>query len=181
MFSWLWKRWIRRQVNLQASRAVSLSGVRSIRRRRGRKPQLESLEDRVTPALLFPSPPYPAESVASDGGGELRGNVPVYLIFAGTPTTGFGYNGTVTPAQITAAFQTMLASGYFNGLAQYEPDRAAPQPYLAGTAFNTSCLATSQYGEGDSFQIGSRLTIDPSGNGTCLAGSTAEKPGFFAC
>jgi hypothetical protein len=103
------------------------------------RPRLEVLEARLAPASFPATDGF--ESIASDGLGELQGKVPVYLIFAGNSSTGFGYNGSVSAAQITSAVQTMLGSGYLAGLAQYEPPNSASMhAYLAGTCFNTSCF-----------------------------------------
>ncbi len=167
MLSPLWKSILPRQVPVKKRQTRRLPA----RRKAGARwavPQLEVLEDRAVPTTVVTSstllfqPQYGVESVISDGGGELQGNVPVYLIFAGSPATGFGYDGSVTAAQITAAVQTMLASGYLNGLSQYG---AASQAYLAGTTFNTSCLAgTASGGTAPPYQIVQQTTLDSNGN-----------------
>ncbi len=152
MFSCFWKRCSRRSTVFLGSLGGGGPSGR-VAARKGRL-RLEELEGRVVPALVFPTSPG-SVSVASDGGGELEGKVPVYLIFARDASTGFGYNGTVSAAQITSAFQTILSSGYLDGLAQYEPNARRAQAYLAGTCFNSSCLAGSVYGTGP-YQITSQ-------------------------
>jgi hypothetical protein len=66
----------------------------------------------------------------SPGGDVLTGDVPVYLIFAGGQGAQYGYDGSVTAQQITAAVQNILNSTYLSGLSQYG---ASTHAYLAGT------------------------------------------------
>src|SRR4051794_22674797 len=79
--------------------------------RRGR-PGLESLEDRITPTILF-GPQFGAETV-HDHGGEKLSHVPVYLIYWGSFWNSAG--GALSTATVTGALANVLASPYLSGL-----------------------------------------------------------------
>jgi hypothetical protein len=100
--------------------------------KRPRKPrawlQLESLESRFVPSLVFPTQ-YGAQST-SNGHDVLTGNIPLYLIFAGGSSTGFGYDGSVDEKALVTAVNTILNSSYLSGLAEYG---AATHAHVAGT------------------------------------------------
>jgi hypothetical protein len=80
-----------------------------------------------------------------NGGGELTGNVPVYLIFANPGGTGtFGPDPThpLAISDITNAVATILNSGYLSDLSEYG---AANQAFLAGTFVNTDYALPTTY------------------------------------
>ncbi|HZU37449.1 MAG TPA: hypothetical protein VFA18_16105, partial [Gemmataceae bacterium] len=133
--------------------------ARLIKERRVR-PLVKELETRVVPSTWAHLPVYGAETaIASNGRTVETGKVPLYLIFAGTPSTKYGYDGSLTAPQITKAFQKILSSDYLSGLSQY--GGAATQAYIAGTDYTTQCFNGYRVKPSDSYSIGSSYTGDP--------------------
>src|SRR6516162_7421684 len=92
------------------------------------RPELETLENRLVPSLVFPAQ-YGAQGT-SNGHDVLTGDIPVYLIFAGGASTGFGYDGSVDENALVTAVNNILNSPYYSGLSEYG---AATHAHVAGT------------------------------------------------
>ena len=101
-------------------------------------PPLESLEPRLLLSLAF-TPQYPGQTT-TNGGNVDTGNVPVYLIFAGGSTTGFGYDGSLNTTQLQTAVNQILASPFLTGLAEYGATATAS---VQATYLSTFNLPTS--------------------------------------
>src|SRR5579884_3060935 len=102
--------------------------------RRAVLPVMEGLEGRTlyNSTAIFP-PQFGVQGTDSGDSGEvLKGDVPVYLIYAGG-TTGFGSDGSLSADQITAGVKNILASDYLSQLGEYG---AATKAHLAGTVFS---------------------------------------------
>ncbi|MFI5379934.1 MAG: hypothetical protein ACHRHE_11600, partial [Tepidisphaerales bacterium] len=99
---------------------------------------LETLESRQLLSLTF-APQFPIQST-SNGGTVDTGNVPVYLIFAGGSSTGFGYDGSLNTTQITTAVNKILASPFLSSLSEYG---VTPNAFVNGTYLSTFGLPTS--------------------------------------
>jgi hypothetical protein len=90
--------------------------------------QLESLEDRTVPTVLF-YPQFGGEALTTDGGGAKLSHPPVYLIFWG-PSSLWGDSASNAPSaladQIEKAGQAFIDfSPYLSGLCQYGSDGTA--------------------------------------------------------
>jgi hypothetical protein len=77
---------------------------------------------------VFPAQ-YGAQGT-SNGHDVLTGDIPVYLIFAGGASTGFGYDGSVDENALVTAVNNILNSPYYSGLSEYG---AATHAHVAGT------------------------------------------------
>ena len=110
--------WMSRMLK-KMSRPVSRSGRKQFRSPRPTRPQIEALEDRLTPSILF-TPQNGSENATKAGGTVLgsSSDVPIYLTFWGSywaTSAGQAYAN-----QIEASINPMfLNSPYLNSLHQY--------------------------------------------------------------
>jgi hypothetical protein len=99
---------------------------RTITRRPARtRLQLEGLEERIVPTIVF-EPHFGAESLVNNGGPTLT-NAPVYLIFWGSYWNTSA--GSASETQLVSAINNELNSPIYNRLSQYNAGPA----YLWGT------------------------------------------------
>ena len=123
---------------------------------------IEPLENRQMMNAVFPAV-YGAQGTSFGDSGEiLTGNLPVYLIYAGGSSTGFGYDGSVSAGQITQAVKNILASPYLTGLGEYG---ASTHAYVAGTTVSSFSLPTT-------YDVGSNIN-------DLVASTTGDNGGPF--
>jgi hypothetical protein len=128
-----------------------------------RRLQMEVLEDRTVPALVF-APQYGVQPTTV-GSNVLQGDVPVYLIFAGGSSSGFGYDGSVNQSAIVNAVNNILSSSYLSGLAEYG---AATRAHLAGTCVSSFSLPTTFTDNGNNSDINNLVSASIKNNGGSL-------------
>jgi hypothetical protein len=107
------------------------------------RPQIECLEDRQVPTILF-HPVYGAETAVDNGGNKLS-SPNVYLIF-NSPGNTWGDINTQQPsaaaAAILNAFNNLCNSTYFDGLQQYGSDG---QAILGGFRIDNTLLMSHAF------------------------------------
>src|SRR5262249_22095376 len=96
--------------------------------KRSRSPQLEALEHRITPTIVF-NPQFGAVHV-SDGNGDVLNDVPIYLIFNGA-FWNTSPGGTDPKTQVEDALKAVIDGPYLSGTHQYRWNLPG-QPFLAG-------------------------------------------------
>src|SRR4051794_20596000 len=96
----------RLRTSLLRSAAVPARRSKNLRRSIGAA--MELLEPRQLLSLTFPV--KEGVQALSNGGTVATGNVPIYLIFAGGSSSGFGFDGSLTSTDITNAVGKILAS-----------------------------------------------------------------------
>lgn len=141
-------RWLRSMVG----QVIGEKRKKPIRRRRSEL-QVEVLEDRITPTIVF-DPFWNPETVIDLGGYTLR-SPPVHFLFWGSYwQTG---QGPAQQTQIVDAARNMFASAYFSAQTQYRTDgkvvmgsvaneAADPQPRFSDAAINYVLLQAIQHG-----------------------------------
>jgi hypothetical protein len=140
---------------------------RSRSRKISHRPVLEPLEDRCVLTLFFPAEygAQPTVVYPNVFGNILTGDVPVYLIFAGGSSTGFGYDGTVNESSIVNAVNNILASPYYSDLSEYG---AATQAHVAGTYVSNYALPTSFSDNGNNSDINNLVSASITDGGGTL-------------
>lgn len=132
----MWMNLLRRWFE-QGTKSRKPGQVRHTHRMVSFKPWAERLEDRIVPSSLLFSPQYGSQGTTNDGE-VTAGSTPVYLIFAGGSSSGFGYGRSLDQTTITNAVKKLLASPYLGGLSEYG---ATTQAHVAATLVSNYPLA----------------------------------------
>jgi hypothetical protein len=142
-----------------------LARPQAIRRPKRAQLQVESLEERSVPAILF-QPQFGVEPTTNHNGIGLN-DVPVYLLFWGS-----AWNspppGSPTMADVTSAIQSVLDSPYTSGLTQYNVDGKV---HYGGSYLDTSNPSTTGFSWTDALGVITHSTDSPDAQGRQLPDS----------
>jgi Ca2+-binding RTX toxin-like protein len=105
------------------------------------------------------------------------GDIPVYLIFAGNTTTGFGSDGSVDMNTLVTAVNNILNSSFLSGLSEYG---AATHAHVAGTFVSNYNLPLNFNDNGNNGDINNLVSASISdGGGTLPEPDDTDADGIY--